>query len=144
MSRYLIRRIEDTPNITLRRRTRIVGLSGADHLERVTWHDDETNEETTRPIRHVFSMAGARPNTDWLKGCLALDAKGFVLTGSDLAAAQLAELAWPLARVPYLFETSQPRVFAVGDVRANSVKRVASSVGEGSVAVQLVHRALAE
>jgi thioredoxin reductase (NADPH) len=144
MSRYLIRRIEETPNITLRRRTRIVGLAGTDHLERVTWHDDETNQETTRPIRHVFSMAGARPNTDWLKGCLALDDKGFVLTGSDLPAAQLSELGWPLARAPYLFETSQPRVFAVGDVRAKSVKRVASAVGEGSVAVQLVHRALAE
>jgi thioredoxin reductase (NADPH) len=140
MSRYLIVRIEDTPNITLRRKTRIVAAHGGGHLEKVTWRDDATGEETTKDIRHVFSMAGAAPNTRWLEGCVAMDAKGFVLTGRDVPASG----GWPLERPPYLFETSQPRVFAVGDVRADSVKRVASAVGEGSVCIQLVHKVLHE
>lgn len=145
MSRYLIRRIEETPNITVHRRTRIVALEGTEHhLEHVTLHDDATGETTKRPIRHVFSMAGAVPNTEWLKGCVAMDAKGFVITGAELDPSLLKSCQWPLARPPYLFETNQPRVFAVGDVRASSVKRVASAVGEGSVCIQLVHRALGE
>jgi thioredoxin reductase (NADPH) len=144
MSRYLIRRIEETPNITLHRRTRIVGMAGKEHLEEVTWRDEAAGTETRRPIRHVFSMAGAVPNTEWLQGCVALDDKGFVLTGSELTPDVLARESWRLTRPPMLFETSKPRVFAVGDVRANSVKRVASAVGEGSVCIQLVHRALAD
>jgi thioredoxin reductase (NADPH) len=144
MSRYLIRRIEETPNITLHRRTRIVGMAGKEHLEEVTWRDDAAGVETRRPIRHVFSMAGAVPNTAWLHGCVALDDQGFVLAGSDLTNDILGRERWPLTRPPMHFETSQPRVFAVGDVRANSVKRVASAVGEGSVCIQLVHRALAD
>jgi thioredoxin reductase (NADPH) len=144
MSRYLVRRIEETPNITLHRRTQIVAFEGGDHLERVRWRDETTGEESTHDIRHVFSMAGASPNTEWLRGAVALDDKGFVRTDSDLSAEALSELEWPLARRPYLFETTCPRVFAVGDVRANSVKRVASAVGEGSVCVQLVHKALTE
>jgi thioredoxin reductase (NADPH) len=144
MSRYLIRRIEETPNITLRRQTKIVGLEGGEHLESVTWHDSATGETSKRPIRHVFSMAGADPNTAWLQGCVALDPQGFVRTGADLDAPTLERERWPLTRTPYLFETSQPRVFAVGDLRSQSVKRVASAVGEGSVCIQLVHRVLAE
>jgi thioredoxin reductase (NADPH) len=144
MSRYLIRRIEETPNITLRRKTQIVALDGNEHLEKVTWRDEATGEETTHPIRHVFTMAGASPNTGWLEGCVSMDPNGFVRTGPDLTPEILKEAKWPLARRPYLFETSQPRVFAVGDVRANSVKRVASAVGEGSVSIQLVHKALSE
>jgi thioredoxin reductase (NADPH) len=89
-------------------------------------------------------MIGAQPNTAWLGGCVALDDKGFVRTGTDLAAEDLSRTRWPVARPPFLFETSRHRVFAVGDVRSGSVKRVASAVGEGSVCVQLVHRALAE
>jgi thioredoxin reductase (NADPH) len=143
MSRYLIRRIEETPNITLHRRTRITAMAGADHLEEITCRD-QAGTETRRRIRHVFSMAGASPNTGWLRGCVALDEKGFVLTGTDLTRDILEREKWPLGRPPMLFETSQPRVFAVGDVRANSVKRVASAVGEGSVCIQLVHRVLAE
>jgi thioredoxin reductase (NADPH) len=139
MSRYLIRRIEETKNITLHVKTSIVALAGEDRLESVTWSDDATKERTTRPIRHVFSMAGAKPNTDWLDGCLALDEKGFVLTGTDVPTESPG-----LGRHRYLYETSLPRVFAVGDVRANSVKRVASGVGEGSVCVQFIHRVLAE
>ncbi len=144
MSRYLIRRIEETPNITLQRRTSVIALAGNAHLEATTWRDEATGEQTTRPIRHLFSMAGARPNTDWLRGCVSTDAKGFVCTGTELTADMLKAQGWPLARAPYLFETSRPHVFAVGDVRANSVKRVASAVGEGSVCIQLVHKALAE
>ncbi|MEO9140975.1 MAG: FAD-dependent oxidoreductase [Polyangiaceae bacterium] len=144
MSRYLIRRIEETPNITLHRRTSITRLEGELHLERVTWNDLETGETTSNAIRHIFSMIGAKPNTEWLKGCVAVDEKGFVKTGQDLTPEELSERAWPLARRPYLFETNVPRVFAVGDVRSTSVKRVASAVGEGSVCIQLVHRALAE
>ena len=91
-----------------------------------------------------ITMAGASPNTGWLADCIALDNHGFVLTDSELGDDLLREHQWPLARKPYLFETSHPHVFAVGDVRANNVKRVASAVGEGSVCIQLVHRALAE
>jgi thioredoxin reductase (NADPH) len=145
MSRYLIRRIEETPNITLHTRTRIVGLSGAEHLEEVTWIDETTHETSAHPIRHIFSMAGAKPNTAWLQGCVKLDDKGFILTGADLG---LPAPAGPerssASRAPLLLETSLRRVFAVGDVRANSVKRVASGVGEGSVCIQLVHQVLAE
>jgi thioredoxin reductase (NADPH) len=144
MSRYLIRRIEETPNIELRVRTRIVGLHGATDLERVTWRDDATGEESTHNTRHVFTMAGATPNTGWLRDCVALDEKGFVCTDTSLTDEELARAKWSLARKPYLFETSHPRIFAVGDVRANSVKRVASAVGEGSVCIQLVHKALME
>jgi thioredoxin reductase (NADPH) len=144
MSRYLVRRIEESPAITLHRRTRVTAVSGRDHLEEVTCRDETTGDETTRPIRHLFCMAGASPNTDWLGACVAIDDKGFVLTGADLGGDALDRARWPLARRPYLFETSHPKVFAVGDVRAGSIKRVASAVGEGSVCVQLVHKVLAE
>lgn len=141
MSRYLIRRIEETPNITLHFRTEIVRLTGNGRLSSVTWRDQD-GVLSTHAIRHVFTMAGAKPNAEWLTGCLEVDDKGFVLTGTDLGKDRLAK--WPLQRAPLLFETSSPHVFAVGDVRANSVKRVASAVGEGSVCVQLVHKALGE
>ncbi len=144
MSRYLIRRIEEAANITLHRRTQITALEGGDHLERVRWRSDATGEVTTRAMRNVFSMAGASPNTGWLGGCVATDKDGFVVTGVDLGVDALKAASWPLPRPPYIFETSRPRIFAVGDVRANSIKRFASAVGEGSVCVQLVHRVLAE
>jgi thioredoxin reductase (NADPH) len=144
MSRYLIRRIEDTPNITLRACTQITALNGDTCLEQVTWHCTLNNQTETRPTRHVFLMTGALPNTTWLEGCVALDDKGFVRTGRDLQAEDLAACTWPLTRQPYMFETTVPRIFAVGDVRSGSVKRVAAAVGEGSACIQLVHRALAE
>lgn len=144
MSRYLIRRIEESPNITLLTRTQIAALEGNGHLERLSWSNQETGAAETREIRHLFSMTGANPNTAWLRDCVALDDKQFIKTGADLLAADLDTAHWPLVRQPYLFETSLPRVFAVGDVRAGSVKRVASAVGEGSVAVQLIHKVLAE
>jgi len=144
MSRYLIRRIEESPTITLRTRTEVVGLEGNGHLERLSWRNHDTGMTETREIRHLFSMTGADPNTRWLRNCVALDAKQFVKTGADLAPADLEAARWPLRRQPYFYETSVPRVFAVGDVRSGSIKRVASAVGEGSAGVQLVHRVLAE
>jgi thioredoxin reductase (NADPH) len=143
MSRYLIRRIEETPNIELRSHAQIVALEGNGSLESVSWRDGG-GRVTSVPCRHVFMMTGANPNTAWLDGCIALDEKGFVKAGSDLQQADLASSGWPLQRSPLLFETNRPGVFAVGDVRAGSVKRVAAAVGEGSVCVQLVHKVLAE
>jgi len=144
MSRYLIRRVEQHPNIDLRLRTEVVGLEGDRHLERVTWRGADSGTRETQEIRHLFVMAGAVPNTHWLEGCVALDPKGFIKTGTDLTQEELASARWPLARAPYLLETSLPGVFAVGDVRSGNMKRVASAVGEGSIAVALVHRALLE
>jgi thioredoxin reductase (NADPH) len=144
MSRYLIQRIEDSGGVTLRTRTQIEALEGDRWLERVRWRRVDGGEEETRPIRHVFMMTGADPNTDWLAGCVARDAKGFVKTGPDLTPEELAEARWSPGRKPYLLETTIPGVFAVGDVRASSIKRVASAVGEGSICVQLLHRALQE
>jgi thioredoxin reductase (NADPH) len=144
MSEYLIRRIDETPNIELRTNTQISKLEGEGHIQKVTWVDKTTGRSTTNDIRHVFLMTGARPNTTWLEGCVLLDEKGFIKTGSDLSQEELRTAKWPLARRPFLFETSLPGVFAVGDVRASSTKRVAAAVGEGSVCVQLVHRVIAE
>jgi thioredoxin reductase (NADPH) len=143
MSRYLIRRIEETPSIEVRTQTQVVALDGEGSLERVTWKD-AAGRSTTAPIRHVFMMTGARPNTGWLADCVALDERGFVKAGPDLSPSDLAASGWPLRRPPLLFETNRPGVFAVGDVRAGSVKRVAAAVGEGSVCIQLVHKVLAE
>jgi thioredoxin reductase (NADPH) len=144
MSRYLIRRIEENPKIEVHYETEILRVDGEGHLERVTWRDKKAGEVSEHKIRHLFVMTGASPRTEWLRGCLALDSKGFVLTGYDLDRLTLQELQWPLSRPPQLLETSLPGVFAVGDIRSGNVKRVASAVGEGSIAIHLVHRALAE
>ncbi|MGB6429241.1 MAG: FAD-dependent oxidoreductase [Candidatus Acidiferrales bacterium] len=158
MSRYLIQRIEQNPNIEVHYHTEIVALEGDKHLERVTWKDKITGETSVHDIRHVFIMAGASPRTEWLRGCVALDDKGFILTGRETNLAdgnpapsapgatpdENAQPKWPLPRFPLMLETSLPGVFAVGDVRAGNVKRVASAVGEGAIAVHLVHRVLAE
>jgi thioredoxin reductase (NADPH) len=144
MSRYLIRRIEDSPNVTVHTRTEIIGLEGDSQLEQVIWRGAADNRTETNAIRHIFLMTGAVPNTRWLEGCVGLDEKGFVRTGTDLHSEDLACSNWSLTRQPYMFETNVPRIFAVGDVRSGSVKRVAAAVGEGSACVQLVHRALAE
>jgi len=143
MSRYLIQRIEENPAIELHYKTEIVGLAGDTHLERITWRDKVSGETSDHEIRHVFIMAGASPRTEWLTDCLALDNKGFILTGRDLDGTT-GTLAWSGARPPYMLETSLPGVFAVGDVRSSNVKRVASAVGEGAISISLVHRSLAE
>ncbi len=142
MSRYLIRRIETNPKISLLHSTEITALEGNLHLESVTWRNNQTDGVETHPIRHLFLMTGALPCTNWLKGCIALDAKGFIKTGADLLPNELADSHWPLARAPYLLETSLPGVFAVGDVRGGNIKRVASAVGEGSIAIAFVHQLL--
>jgi len=144
MSRYLIRRIEENPAINLRTCTEIVALEGNKHLERVQWRNKRTGQTETREVRHIFVMTGAVPNTAWLGGCVLLDANGFVKTGMDLSRDDLMNAHWPLTRSPFLLETSLPGVFAVGDVRSGNVKRVASAVGEGSIAVASVHQVLRE
>jgi len=143
MSRYLIRRIEESPNIELRTCTELIALEGNGHLERVQWQKDKEPAET-RDIQHVFVMTGAAPTTHWLKGCVAMDERGFIKTGPDLSPEDLSAAKWPFTRQPFLLETSRPGVFAVGDVRAGNIKRVASAVGEGSIAVSFVHQALQE
>ena len=144
MSRYLISRIEDHPRIVRHVHAEIVSLEGNGHLERVGWRDKQSGRIETHGIRHVFAMTGAAPSTRWLGSCLALDAKGFIKTGPDLSPDDLAVARWPLARPPHLLETSLPGVFAIGDVRAGSLKRVASAVGEGSIAIAAVHQVLHE
>ena len=144
MSRYLIRRIEQTPTIVLHTHTEIVELAGGDHLESVRWLNNQTGQVEEHNIRHIFVMTGADPNTHWLDGCVALDAKGFIKTGPDLLPEDLNAARWPLARPPYLLETTLPGVFAIGDVRGGSIKRVASAVGEGSIAISFVHQVLQE
>jgi thioredoxin reductase (NADPH) len=144
MSRYLIRRIEETATIVLLPYTEIVAVDGGDHLEFVRWHNKKTGQTEEHKIRHIFVMTGADPNTSWLDGCVALDDKGFIKTGIDLSPDNLSASGWRPTRQPYLLETSLPGVFAVGDVRGGSVKRVASAVGEGSIAISFVHKALQE
>jgi thioredoxin reductase (NADPH) len=144
MSRYLIRRIEESASISLKTDTEIVDLEGDGRLQQVTWRNSRTGETETHTIRHVFMMIGAVANTRWLDGCVITDNKGFIKAGSDITPEELTRARWPLGRSPHLLETSLPGVFAVGDVRSGNVKRVASAVGEGSVAISLVHRVLAE
>ena len=144
MSRYLIQRLEATPNVELRTRTRVESLDGENGLERMRWLHVDTGARETRDIRSLFLMTGADPNSAWVEGCLVMDDKKFVKTGADLLPEELARAHWPLPRRPHLLETSIPGVFCIGDARSTSVKRVASAVGEGAICVQLVHRALQE
>lgn len=137
MSDYLIGRILSSERITLHPYTEIIELQGDHHLEQVTWKHLKTGEVKTHPIRHVFLMIGAQPNTGWLNGCLATDDKGFIKTGQGLGGDSSG-------RPPMMLETSVPGVFAVGDVRSGSIKRVASAVGEGAMSVSHVHAFLAE
>ena len=127
MSNYLIRRIAEMPNITLHVNTRIASLEGDGQLERVVWKTAPLNVPETHAIGHVFLMTGAVPSTHWLQGCIALNDKGFVRTGSDFTAADHSSAAWPAGRLPQSFETNWPGIFAVG---------------EGSACVQQVHQAL--
>jgi thioredoxin reductase (NADPH) len=144
MSRYLIRRLENSPTIILRPQTEIVAVEGDNHLNSVYWRNGKTGQTEKHEISHIFVMTGADPNTNWLNGCMALDSKGFIKTGPDLLPEDLAAAGWPLTRPPYLLETSLQGIFAVGDVRGGSIKRVASAVGEGSIAISFVHKILQE
>jgi thioredoxin reductase (NADPH) len=142
MSQYLIRRIEENRAIQIRTETEIVALEGSERLERVQWRD--ASGISRHAIKHVFLMTGAEANTTWLNGCVTLDQAGFVKTGTDLTPEDLTAARWPVERSPYPLETSLAGVFAVGDVRCGNVKRVASAVGEGSIAISFVHRVLSE
>jgi thioredoxin reductase (NADPH) len=145
MSRYLVQRITKHPAIELHLESELVLLEGDSSLERVTWLDRSSGERLTREVRHVFVMAGASPRSDWLRGCVVMDQRGFILTGRDLDPVLAgAPQKWPLGRAPQMLETSLPAVYAVGDIRSGNVKRVASAVGEGAISIHLVHRALAE
>jgi len=144
MSRYLVRRIEDNPAIEVRTNCQVVALEGGKHLESVRCRSKTTGADNVETIRHVFVMTGAVPATKWLDNCVALDDHGFIKTGPDLSPEDLNTARWPLKRQPHLLETSLPGVFAIGDVRGGNIKRVASAVGEGSIAIAFVHQVLRE
>jgi thioredoxin reductase (NADPH) len=142
MSKYLIDRIENTDNIEVKTCTRVVAVQGKSHLESITIVNDKTHEEQTVPATSLFIFIGAEPHTSWLNGVVKGDEKGFILTGPDLMHEGQPPQDWSLDREPFFLETSVPGIFAAGDVRHGSIKRVASSVGEGAMAVQLIHRYL--
>jgi thioredoxin reductase (NADPH) len=141
MSQYLIDRIAANPRIVLHTRTEVVGLQGdRSGLTGVTWRNRDTGEEEQCPMRNLFLFVGADPNTSWLHGCwVDLDRYGFVQTGHDLDDTALAGAGWAEDRRPHALETSIPGVFAIGDVRSGSIKRVAAAVGEGAGVVAQLH-----
>jgi thioredoxin reductase (NADPH) len=142
MSHYLVRQIRDTANITVRLNTVVVEAAGGEHLERLRLCDTAAGTTEEVPAAYLFVFIGAAPCTGWLDGQIQRDPRGFVVTGPDLLVGGRRPRGWPLDRDPYYLEASVPGVFAAGDARANSVKRVASAVGEGAMAIQLVHRYL--
>ena len=142
MSHYLIEQVNSVPNISVRTCTEVVGARGDGHLEGLTLRDANTGTEEDVAAQWLFVFIGAAPLTGWLDGVVMRDERGFVLAGPDLSVAGEQPPEWPLDRAPYHLETSVPGVFAAGDVRAESAKRVASAVGEGAMAVMLVHRYL--
>jgi thioredoxin reductase (NADPH) len=144
MSSYLIEQIEQIDNIVVRTQTSVLKCHGLEHLERVTLGDNVTGDQQLVDAGHLFIFIGAAPLTDWLPPEILRDRQGFVLTGPDLVVEGRHPRGWELEREPYLLESSLPGVFAAGDVRSSSVKRVASAVGEGALAVTLVHRYLAD
>jgi thioredoxin reductase (NADPH) len=139
MSYYLIRQIDEIPNIEVRLNTEVIAVHGDDHLEELTLCNSSDGAQETVHSAYLFVFIGAEPRTEWLEGVVARDARGFVLTGPDLLLDGRRPRGWTLDRDPYYLEASAPGVFAAGDVRANSVKRVASAVGEGAMAIQLLH-----
>jgi thioredoxin reductase (NADPH) len=142
MSYYLIKQIEDLPSIRVQHCTEVIGAAGTDHLESLTLRNTADGSTETVDAQLLFLFIGAAPRTEWLDGTVRRDDKGFVLTGPDLTTAGERLPGWELDRLPYHLETSVPGVFVAGDVRAESAKRVASAVGEGAMAVMLVHRYL--
>ncbi|WP_026735025.1 response regulator [Fischerella sp. PCC 9605] len=144
MSQYLIDQIADTPNITVKTQTSVIEAKGETCLEAITIQNNLTGETQTLPATSLFIFIGAAPRTEWLDGLVERDERGFILTGPDLLRDKQRIQGWTLERDPYLLETNIPGIFAVGDVRHGSVKRVASGVGEGSICVQFVHQYLAK
>ena len=144
MSDYLIKRINKTDNIEVKANTEIEHLNGENSIDSVEARNNQTDETQTLPITHLFIFIGAKPGTDFVNQQVEVDKKGFILTGYDYDTSDEFKQRWPLDREPYLLETTRPGVFAAGDVRSNSIKRVASSVGEGSVCVQFIHKLLAQ
>ncbi|WP_329129143.1 FAD-dependent oxidoreductase [Streptomyces sp. NBC_01476] len=142
MSHYLIQQIAATPGLSVRTNTEVVAVHGTDHLEQITLRDSVTGHTELVDGQYLFVFIGAAPRTDWLDGVVRRDPRGFVIAGPDLAAAGERPPGWPMDRPPYHLETSVPGVFVAGDARAESAKRVASAVGEGAMAVMLVHRYL--
>jgi thioredoxin reductase (NADPH) len=142
MSHYLIQQLRGIDNIAVRTSTRVTACHGTDHLEGLTLTDDASGKTEDVDTGHMFVFIGAAPLTDWLDGVVARDPAGFVLAGPDLLVDGRRPHGWPLDRDPLYLETSVPGVFAAGDVRSQSVKRVASAVGEGAMAVALIHRYL--
>jgi thioredoxin reductase (NADPH) len=142
MSEYLVRELGQIPNVRVRLNTELVDGEGDDRLDALLVRDRATGEVERLEAAALFVMIGAQPHTDWLDGTVARDDRGYVLTGPDLVRDDVPR-RWPLERAPALFETSVPGVFAAGDVRYGSVKRVTTAVGEGATAVQLVHAYLA-
>jgi thioredoxin reductase (NADPH) len=143
MSAYLVDQIAETPNIAVRLRASVTAVSGAQALESIEVEDAETKNRETLPVAAMFVFIGQAPRTDWLGGIVERDQAGFVVTGPSLARNGPRVVGWPLAREPFMLETSVPGIFCAGDVRSRSVKRIASAVGEGSMAVQFVHQHLA-
>ena len=142
MSYYLVQQIAGVPNISVRTCTEVVGAAGNEHLEHLTLRDNTTGQTEVVDAQFLFVFIGAAPRTDWLDGVLRRDERGFIVAGPDLAVEGALPRGWTLERSPYHLETSVPGVFAAGDVRYQSAKRVASAVGEGAMAVMLVHRYL--
>ena len=144
MSDYLVRRIDETDNIELHCHTEVSAAHGEDHVTSLTWRSNRDGAEAERAIRHLFVMIGAVPNTAWLGDCVMTDERGFIVAGGDLPTTHLVSAQWTVNRMPYTGETSRPGVFAVGDVRSGSVKRVASAVGEGAISAQFLYKVVHE
>jgi thioredoxin reductase (NADPH) len=145
MSHYLIAQLEGKDNVKIEVLSQVVGVAGTDHLEAIIIEDRRSGERRREPTDSLFVFIGADAKTSWLPQAVICDAGGYVCTGrdvTDLVAQQNG--SWPLERDPYLLETSVPGIFAVGDVRHGSIKRVASGVGEGSMAIAFVHQYLSE
>ncbi len=144
MSDYLVQQIDATPNIRVRPHAQVVDGQGTRGLERLTIRDLDTGEAETVPASALFVMIGAEPHTDWLDDIVERDERGYLLTGRDVRRGGPSRPGWRLTRPPLLLETSVPGVFAAGDVRHRSIKRVASAVGEGAIAISLLHEYLGE
>jgi thioredoxin reductase (NADPH) len=144
MSQYLIDQITKTETIQIEFNTQVTAVHGNDHLDSVSLTCGTSGETQEVPAAALFVFIGAEPRTDWLDGVIQRDTRGFIMTGPDLLDDGKKPKGWALEREPGLLETNVPGVFAVGDVRHGSIKRVASGVGEGSVAIQFVHQYLSK